>query len=75
LVLRQTLPKKPVDGMRALAAAQDVERLRLAMTGAGEAAFDWTIGDDRIVWDGATETLASTPIPTNSRAAKRCAPG
>jgi diguanylate cyclase (GGDEF)-like protein len=63
LVLRQTLPKKPVDGMRALAAAQDVERLRLAMTGAGEAAFDWTLADDRVVWDGATDTLASHTDP------------
>ena len=62
-MLRQTLPKKPVDGMRALAAAQDVERLRLAMAGAGEAAFDWTLADDHIQWDGATNMLASHTDP------------
>ncbi len=62
-MLRQTLPKKPVDGMRALAAAQDAERLRLAMTGAAVAAFDWTLSDDVIVWDGATDTLATYTDP------------
>jgi diguanylate cyclase (GGDEF)-like protein len=57
-VLSQTLQKKPVDSIRALAAAHDVERLRLALTGAREAAFDWTIADDRIAWDGALELLS-----------------
>ena len=55
----QTLPKKPVDGMRALAASHDAERLRLAIAGARETIFDWTIGDDRIAWDGDIDMLAS----------------
>lgn len=42
-----------------LAAAHDAERLRLAVTGAGEAVFDWTIADDRISWDGATDILTA----------------
>ncbi len=44
--------------MRALAAEQDAERLRLAVTGANEIAFDWTLGDDRITWDGGVDILA-----------------
>jgi hypothetical protein len=74
LVLRQTLPKKPVDGMRALAAAQDVERLRLAMAGAGESAFDWTIADDRYGTEPSSRSRR-IPIPTNSHAAMRFVPG
>ena len=57
VVVRQTLLKKPVDGIRALASEHDVERLRLAVTGANEVAFDWTLGDDRIVWDGGVDVL------------------
>jgi diguanylate cyclase (GGDEF)-like protein len=45
--------------VRALAAAQDAERLRLAVTGAGEALFDWSVADDRIAWDGALDILTS----------------
>jgi diguanylate cyclase (GGDEF)-like protein len=45
--------------VRALAGAQDAERLRLAVTGAGEAVFDWSIADDRIAWDGALDILTS----------------
>ncbi len=55
----QTLPKKPVDGILALAATHDAERLRLAIAGARETIFDWTIGDDRIAWDGDIDMLAS----------------
>jgi len=54
----QSLAKRPVDGLSTLAAAQDAERLRLAVAGAREAAFDWTLADDTIVWDGATELLS-----------------
>jgi diguanylate cyclase (GGDEF)-like protein len=43
--------------VRVLASAHDAERLRLAVTGAGEAVFDWTLADDRIVWDGGTDIL------------------
>ncbi len=57
-MLVQTLPKKPVDGMRALAAAQEVDRLRLAIAAAREIAFDWTIVDDRIAWEGDHEILS-----------------
>jgi len=57
-VLSQTLPKKPVDGIRALAAAQEVDRLRLAVAAAREIVFDWTIQDDRIAWDGDHEILS-----------------
>jgi len=56
-VLGQTLPRKPAEGIHALAAAQDVERLRLAIAGARETAFDWTIADDRISWEGSSELL------------------
>jgi diguanylate cyclase (GGDEF)-like protein len=58
-VLSQTLQKKPVESVRVLAAAQDAERLRLAVTGAGEAVFDWSVADDRIAWDGALDILTS----------------
>jgi diguanylate cyclase (GGDEF)-like protein len=58
IVLSQTLQKKPVDSIRALAASHDVERLRLALTGARQPAFDWTIADDRIAWDGAVDLLS-----------------
>jgi len=51
----QTLPKKPSESIRTLAAAHDAERLRLAVAGAREAVFDWTMADDRITWDGAVD--------------------
>ena len=57
-MLSQTLPKKPVDGIRALAAAQEVDRLRLAVAAARQIAFDWTLVDDRIAWDGDHEILS-----------------
>jgi diguanylate cyclase (GGDEF)-like protein len=62
-VLGQTLPRKPAGGIHALAAAQDVERLRLAIAGARESAFDWTISDDRIFWEGSSELLAQHVDP------------
>ena len=51
------LAKNSAGGVTSLAAAQDIERLRLAIIGAREATFDWTLSDDRIAWDGATEIL------------------
>ncbi len=57
-MVSQTLLKKPVDGIRALASEHDADRLRLAVTGANEVVFDWTLGDDRIAWDGNLEVLA-----------------
>ena len=53
----QPLQKKPADGLGALSAAEQNERLRLALLGAGVAGFDWTIADDRIVWDGAIDII------------------
>jgi diguanylate cyclase (GGDEF)-like protein len=35
--------------------------LRLALVGAGAAAFDWTMADDRIQWDGAQHLLRTLP--------------
>ena len=56
--MSQPLLKKPVDGIRALVSEHDAERLRLAITGAKEVVFDWTLGDDRIAWDGNLDSLA-----------------
>jgi diguanylate cyclase (GGDEF)-like protein len=56
-VLNQTLQKKPARRVAALRAAQEAERLQLAVSGAGVAAFDWTVADDEIAWDGALDTL------------------
>jgi diguanylate cyclase (GGDEF)-like protein len=56
-VVSQPLQKKPADGLGALSATEQAERLRLAMLGAGVAGFDWTIADDRIVWDGAVDIV------------------
>jgi diguanylate cyclase (GGDEF)-like protein len=53
----QALPKKPSESIRSLAAAHDAERLRLAVAGAREAVFDWTLSDDRVAWDGVLELL------------------
>ena len=43
-----------VGALEDLAAAQ---RLRLAFGAAEECAFDWTLADDVITWDGATDFL------------------
>ncbi len=54
----RSLLNKPGEDLRALASVHDAERLRLALSGAQEAAFDWTIADDCISWDGAVGPLA-----------------
>ncbi len=59
----QTLQKKPVRGLESLSAVEDAERLRLALAGARQAIFDWTLSDDRIVWDGASEILSLHSAP------------
>ncbi|HXC56537.1 MAG TPA: bifunctional diguanylate cyclase/phosphodiesterase [Rhizomicrobium sp.] len=56
-MVSQPLQKKPADGLDALAASEQAERLRLAMLGSGVAGFDWTIADDGIVWDGAVDII------------------
>jgi diguanylate cyclase (GGDEF)-like protein len=55
-VINATLQKKP-ETVSALADLQDGTRLRLALQASGVAAFDWSIADDRIVWDGAIDIL------------------
>ncbi|MDE2184261.1 MAG: bifunctional diguanylate cyclase/phosphodiesterase [Alphaproteobacteria bacterium] len=56
-MLNQSLQKKPAERLASLHAAQDADRLQLAVTAAGMVSFLWTAGDDRIVWDGAREIL------------------
>ena len=56
-VVEQSLQKKPEESFASLRAVQDAERLRLAVSGAGIVAFDWTVADDQISWDGGTEIL------------------
>src|SRR5258707_2287264 len=53
----QPLQKKPADGLGALSATEQAERLRFALLGSGVAGFDWSIADDRIAWDGAIDIL------------------
>jgi diguanylate cyclase (GGDEF)-like protein len=64
--LDRTLQKKPADRIALLRAAQDAERLQLAVTGAGVVAFDWTVADDTIVWSGATGILPHQFITDNT---------
>ena len=44
----------------ALSQANEIERLRLALIGAQAVAFDWTMDDDQIRWDGA-KSLRGNP--------------
>ena len=62
-MLSGSLHRKPAERIVALAAQEDIERLRLAVTGAGTATFDWTLADDRIVWDGALDVLTPHSNP------------
>jgi diguanylate cyclase (GGDEF)-like protein len=55
--LSETL-RNPPEGIQALSSAHDLERLRLALKSARDAAFDWTVGDDRIAWDGSLELFS-----------------
>jgi len=56
-VLNRTLQKKSAESVAPLRAVQEAKRLQLAVTGAGIAAFNWTVADDVIVWDGACDIL------------------
>ena len=56
-MLNPTLQKKPAESVAPLRVAQDAKRLQLAVTGAGIVAFNWTVADDIIVWDGARDAL------------------
>jgi diguanylate cyclase (GGDEF)-like protein len=53
----QSLQSKTADSIAALRAADDAERLGLAISGAGIVTFSWTIADDTITWDGARDIL------------------
>ncbi|MGH6889732.1 MAG: putative bifunctional diguanylate cyclase/phosphodiesterase [Rhizomicrobium sp.] len=55
---KQLLRRDSVAPVRALSAIGELERFRLAARGAGDAAFDWAVNDDRIDWDGAVDILA-----------------
>jgi diguanylate cyclase (GGDEF)-like protein len=57
-VLSERLRNTAAESLGKLASAQNFERLQLALAGAREAAFDWTIFDDQIVWDGAVDLLS-----------------
>ncbi|HWE05207.1 MAG TPA: GGDEF and EAL domain-containing protein [Rhizomicrobium sp.] len=56
-MLVQSLQKNSADGVDALRAVDDAERLTLAVSGAGVVTFSWTVADDVIVWDGARDIL------------------
>ncbi len=56
--VNQTLAKQPADSLRKLTAVHRMERLHLALSGAREAAFDWTVADDRIAWEAGQDVLA-----------------
>ena len=43
--------------LESLGQIADAERLRLALMGARAAAFDWTLDDDRIRWEGAQSAM------------------
>ncbi|HXJ03333.1 MAG TPA: diguanylate cyclase, partial [Micropepsaceae bacterium] len=45
------------DRLELLGQTADAERLRLAVMGARAAVFDWTLGDDRIHWEGAESSM------------------
>ena len=62
-VRTQMLQKKQVSGVHALEKQHDANRMRLALAGARQAIFDWTLEDDRIVWDGAREIFSLHPNP------------
>jgi diguanylate cyclase (GGDEF)-like protein len=62
-VLEQSLHEKPGEPIASLRTVQDAERLQLAISGAGVVAFNWTVADDRIVWDGAVDMLPPQVVP------------
>jgi diguanylate cyclase (GGDEF)-like protein len=53
----RVLHKALNDNLNALSNAAATERMRLALAGADEAVFDWTLADDMLVWDGADNVL------------------
>jgi len=69
----KTLRRRASERVVALAARDEIERLKLAITGAGAAAFHWTMADDSIDWDGTVDILAvhSDPASLEQGAALR----
>lgn len=61
-VLEHSLQKKPGESLASLRAVQDAEKLRLSVSGAGIVAFNWTVADDKVVWDGAVDILPSQVV-------------
>ena len=56
-LVSQPLQKKPADGLDALNASEQAERVRLSLLAAGVASFDWTITDDHVEWNGTLDIL------------------
>src|SRR5215468_7325590 len=44
--------RRQTQSVRALADISESERLRLAISAAGDLVYDWTPGDGRMVWSG-----------------------
>jgi diguanylate cyclase (GGDEF)-like protein len=57
LVPSQAIQRAFKDRLETLGQTADAERLRLALIGARAAVFDWTLADDRILWDGAEAAI------------------
>ncbi len=57
VVVTQTLHLKPADAVAQLAGAQAAARLQASVRAAGAAAFDWSVAENTIAWDGAIEIL------------------
>ena len=64
-MLEQSLHKKPGESLASLRAVEDSGRLQLSVTGAGLVAFNWTVADDRIAWDGAIDILPPQIVQRN----------
>jgi diguanylate cyclase (GGDEF)-like protein len=56
-VVTQSLHKRPAEIVAQLGNAQEAVRLVAAARAGGVISFDWSVADDSIVWDGATEIL------------------
>jgi len=53
----QPLQKKQADGLDALNASEQAERVSMALLASSVASFDWIVPEDRIVWSGAIDVL------------------
>jgi diguanylate cyclase (GGDEF)-like protein len=64
-VVEQSLQMKPGESLASLRAVEESGRVQLAVCGAGLVAFNWTVADDRIAWDGAIEILPPQIVQRN----------